>query len=53
MQAGVVHVIEERARAELRVPFGGMKASSSRSRERGKEALEFFTDVKTVYPEAT
>jgi len=30
-----------------------MKASSSRSREQGKAALEFYNDVKTVYLEAT
>ena len=43
----------ETAGTEPQVSFGGMKASSSHSRERGKAALEFFTDVKTVYLEAT
>jgi acyl-CoA reductase-like NAD-dependent aldehyde dehydrogenase len=31
------------------VPFGGMKGSSSHSREQGKAAREFYTDTKTVY----
>jgi acyl-CoA reductase-like NAD-dependent aldehyde dehydrogenase len=31
------------------VPFGGFKGSSSYSREQGKAAREFFTQVKTVY----
>jgi aldehyde dehydrogenase (NAD+) len=53
MQAGVVHVNGETAGAEPHVPFGGMKGSSSHSREQGKAAREFFTDVKTIYAEAT
>jgi aldehyde dehydrogenase (NAD+) len=34
---------------EYQVPFGGMKESSSGSREQGKAAREFFTQWKTVY----
>jgi aldehyde dehydrogenase (NAD+) len=49
IQAGVVHVNSETAGAEPQVPFGGMKGSSSYSREQGKAAREFFTQVKTVY----
>ena len=49
IQAGVVHVNSETAGAEPQVPFGGMKGSSSFSREQGKSAREFFTQVKTVY----
>ena len=30
-------------------PFGGMKESSSHSREQGRAAMEFFTSTKTVY----
>src|SRR5215218_6825777 len=36
-------------RQEPQAPFGGMNASSSHSREQGKAAAEFFTDLKTVY----
>jgi acyl-CoA reductase-like NAD-dependent aldehyde dehydrogenase len=50
--AGVVHVNGETAGAEPHVPFGGMKASSSHSREQGRAAREFFTDIKTIYVEA-
>ena len=55
IQAGIVHVNSETAGAEPQVPFGGMKGSSSYSREQGKAAREFFTQVKTVYidPPAT
>ena len=49
VQAGIVHVNSETAGAEPHAPFGGMKASSSFSREQGKTAVEFFTQVKTVY----
>jgi aldehyde dehydrogenase (NAD+) len=31
------------------VPFGGCKNSSTGSREQGKTAIEFYTQVKTVY----
>jgi aldehyde dehydrogenase (NAD+) len=49
VQAGIVHVNSETAGAEPQVPFGGYKGSSSYSREQGKAAREFFTQVKTVY----
>jgi len=49
IKAGVVHVNSETTGAEPHVPFGGMKNSSSHSREQGKAAREFYTDSKTVY----
>lgn len=49
IEAGIVHVNSETAGAEPQVPFGGYKGSSSYSREQGKAAREFFTQVKTVY----
>jgi len=49
IDAGIIHVNSETAGAEPHAPFGGMKASSSFSREQGKTAVEFFTQVKTVY----
>jgi aldehyde dehydrogenase (NAD+) len=49
IQAGIVHINSETAGAEPQVPFGGYKSSSSYSREQGKSAREFFTQVKTVY----
>ena len=53
IHAGVVHVNSETAGAEPQVPFGGMKGSSSYSREQGKAAREFFTQTKTVYLDPT
>jgi len=49
VRAGVVKINQESAGLELHVPFGGMKESSSGSREQGKVAREFFTQWKTVY----
>jgi aldehyde dehydrogenase (NAD+) len=53
LEAGVVHVNDESAGAEPHVPFGGVKASSSGSREQGRAAMEFFTETKTTYLRAT
>ncbi|OUN01628.1 MAG: aldehyde dehydrogenase [Paenibacillaceae bacterium ZCTH02-B3] len=49
MDAGLVRVNEETAGVELQAPFGGMKQSSSHSREQGTAAIEFYTSVKTVF----
>lgn len=49
IEAGIVKINGETAGVEPQVPFGGMKASSSGSREQGKAAIEFFTETKTVY----
>jgi alpha-ketoglutaric semialdehyde dehydrogenase len=49
IRAGVVKINQESAGLEYQVPFGGMKGSSSGSREQGKAAKEFFTQWKTVY----
>ncbi|MBX3028970.1 MAG: aldehyde dehydrogenase family protein [Chloroflexi bacterium] len=50
-RVGLVHVNGETAGAEPHVPFGGMGASSSWSREQGKSAVDFYTQVRTVYVE--
>jgi len=49
IDAGLVRVNYETAGVELQAPFGGMKASSSQSREQGEAAKEFFTTTKTVF----
>ncbi|HET8586473.1 MAG TPA: aldehyde dehydrogenase family protein [Candidatus Limnocylindria bacterium] len=49
IRAGMVHVNSETAGAEPHAPFGGMKGSSSHSREQGKAAVDFYTETKTVY----
>lgn len=48
IEVGMVRVNAETAGVELQAPFGGYKASSSYSREQGRAAIEFFTQVKTI-----
>ncbi|MCG7335217.1 aldehyde dehydrogenase family protein [Sporosarcina sp. ACRSM] len=49
MDAGLVRINAESAGVELQAPFGGMKQSSSHSREQGQAAKEFYTAIKTVF----
>lgn len=48
VDAGMIKVNGETTGSEPHVPFGGMKDSSSHSREQGKAAKEFFTSIKTI-----
>ncbi|MHB1803279.1 MAG: aldehyde dehydrogenase family protein, partial [Actinomycetes bacterium] len=45
-QAGMVRINQETAGVEYQAPFGGMKMSSSHSREQGQAALDFYSQVK-------
>jgi alpha-ketoglutaric semialdehyde dehydrogenase len=49
IQAGMVHINSETAGAEYQIPFGGYKGSSSYSREQGKAARDFYTQIKSVF----
>ncbi|NRG46387.1 aldehyde dehydrogenase family protein [Bacillus sp. CRN 9] len=49
IEAGLVRINAESAGVELQAPFGGMKQSSSHSREQGQAAIEFYTAIKTVF----
>ena len=49
IEAGLVRINAESAGVELQAPFGGFKQSSSHSREQGQSAIEFYTDIKTVF----
>ena len=42
----------ETAGAEVHVPFGGIKASGFGPHEQGRAALEFYTDLVTIYVDA-
>jgi len=48
IEAGMVRVNGETAGVEPQAPFGGMKNSSSFSREQGRAAIEFYTQLKTI-----
>ncbi|MEC8042770.1 MAG: aldehyde dehydrogenase family protein, partial [Pseudomonadota bacterium] len=47
--AGMVMVNLPTAGVDYHVPFGGTKGSSFGSREQGRNAVEFYTTVKTAY----
>ncbi len=49
IETGIVHVNSPTVGGEAQLPFGGMKGTGVGSREQGKTALDFFTEVKTVY----
>lgn len=48
IEAGMVRVNGDTTGVDPHAPFGGMKGSSSGSREQGPAAKEFFTETKTV-----
>ncbi|MED4552954.1 MULTISPECIES: aldehyde dehydrogenase family protein [Lysinibacillus] len=49
IECGMVRINSETSGVELQAPFGGMKESSSHSREQGRAAVEFYTSIKTVF----
>ncbi len=46
--AGMIKINGETAGVEPHAPFGGLKQSSSHSREQGRAAIEFFTSIQTI-----
>jgi aldehyde dehydrogenase (NAD+) len=49
IEAGLVHVNQQTAGADVHVPFGGIKGSGYGPHEQGRAAIEFYTEVVTVY----
>jgi len=52
IETGVTHVNIPSNYFENQYPFGGKKASSLGPREQGSTALDFWTEIKTVYIKA-
>jgi aldehyde dehydrogenase (NAD+) len=50
--AGIIHVNSQTAGADVHVPFGGVKGSGWGPHEQGRAAIEFYTEVVTVYQDA-
>ena len=48
IHAGLVRVNGDTTGVDPHAPFGGMKGSSSGTREQGRAAREFYTEIKTV-----
>jgi acyl-CoA reductase-like NAD-dependent aldehyde dehydrogenase len=52
LEAGILHVNSQTAGADVHVPFGGIKGSGFGPHEQGRAAMEFYTEVVTVYQDA-
>jgi aldehyde dehydrogenase (NAD+) len=50
--AGIIHVNSQTAGADVHVPFGGIKGSGWGPHEQGRAAIDFYTEVVTVYQDA-
>jgi aldehyde dehydrogenase (NAD+) len=48
IEVGLVRVNGDTTGVDPHAPFGGMKGSSSGTREQGRAAREFYTEIKTV-----
>ena len=49
VDVGIAHVNQPTLGGEVHLPFGGVKHSGIGPHEQGREAVDFFTKVKTVY----
>ena len=49
IEAGIVRVNGQTAGADVHVPFGGVKSSGFGPHEQGRAAIEFYTELVTVY----
>lgn len=49
VDVGMAHVNQPTLGGEVHLPFGGAKASAMGPHEQGRDAVDFFTKVKTVY----
>ncbi len=49
IEAGLIIVNLPSAGVEYQLPFGGTKASSTGYREQGSVAIDFYTELRTVY----
>jgi aldehyde dehydrogenase (NAD+) len=48
----ILHVNSQTAGADVHVPFGGIKGSGFGPHEQGRAAIEFYTELVTVYQDA-
>jgi len=48
IEAGLVRVNADTTGVDPHAPFGGVKGSSSGTREQGPAAKDFYTEIKTV-----
>jgi aldehyde dehydrogenase (NAD+) len=53
IEVGIVHVNSPTVGGEAQLPFGGVKETGIGQREQGSTAIEFYTELKTVYIDFT
>jgi acyl-CoA reductase-like NAD-dependent aldehyde dehydrogenase len=53
IETGITHINSPTVGGEAHLPFGGMKATGVGLREMGHVAVDFFTELKTVYIDYT
>ena len=53
IQTGMLHINGPTLGGEVHLPFGGTKASGVGTREQGTEAINFFSEITTVYVDYT
>ncbi len=53
IETGITHVNSPTVGGEAQLPFGGMKATGVGIREMGRVAIDFYTELKTVYIDYT
>lgn len=53
IETGITHVNSPTVGGEAQLPFGGMKSTGVGLREMGREAIDFYTEVKAVYIDYT
>jgi acyl-CoA reductase-like NAD-dependent aldehyde dehydrogenase len=53
IETGITHVNSPTMGGEAQLPFGGVKATGIGHREMGKTAIEFYSELKTVYIDFT
>lgn len=53
IETGITHVNSPTVGGEAHLPFGGIKGTGMGWREQGKTAIDFYTEIKTVYVDYT
>jgi len=53
IETGITHVNSPTVGGEAHLPFGGVKATGIGAREQGSTAIEFYSELKTVYIDFT
>jgi len=53
IETGITHINSPTVGGEAQFPFGGVKATGVGLREQGRVAIDFFTELKTVYIDYT